>query len=329
MKYENKYFIFDHPRDTGIIGLMKEVAFAAARMIYSFMYCFIRPGKNQKKKKYEVSILAIFKNEANYLKEWIEYHRIVGVDHFYLYNNNSEDCYLDVLEPYVKQGIVTLNDWQKNQAQMECYANGIENFRDETEWIAIIDIDEFIVINQNKNIAEFLRNYKNKPAVVCNWKFFGTSGKMVRDRNGLVTEDFTVAWRKYSNMGKCIYNTSYDIDCADKKNKVMHHLLWAKFGRLSLPPVNVFNLPCLFEYNVIPRYVDKNAFPIQLNHYFTKSLGEYLEKKSKGDVYFKENPHDMDYFFEHEKKCQTEDYSAYKYLIELKIAMEKSRKKEE
>ena len=38
-------------------------------------------------KKYKLSICAIFKNEANYLKEWIEYHRMVGVEHFYLYNS--------------------------------------------------------------------------------------------------------------------------------------------------------------------------------------------------------------------------------------------------
>ena len=46
-------------------------------------------------KKYNLSICAIFKNEAKYLKEWIEYHRIFGVDHFYLYNIGSRDSFLD------------------------------------------------------------------------------------------------------------------------------------------------------------------------------------------------------------------------------------------
>ena len=59
-------------------------------------------------RQYKVSIGAIFKNEALYLKEWIEFHRIVGVEHFYLYNNNSDDNYREVLEPYIKRNIVTL-----------------------------------------------------------------------------------------------------------------------------------------------------------------------------------------------------------------------------
>lgn len=44
-------------------------------------------------------------------------------------------------------------------------------------------------------------------------------------------------------------------------------------------------------------------------------------KRGKGDVYFKINPHDEDYFYEHEMKCTSTDYSAYKYLIKLKLKL--------
>src|SRR5579883_479648 len=63
------------------------------------------------KKKYNLSIVAIFRNEKPYLREWIEYHRLVGVDHFYLYNNKSSDGSLEVLSPFIARGIVTLIDW--------------------------------------------------------------------------------------------------------------------------------------------------------------------------------------------------------------------------
>ena len=59
---------------------------------------------------YELGIVTMFRNEANYLKEWIEYHRLVGVDHFYLYNLGSTDRYLNVLRPYIKEKIVTLEE---------------------------------------------------------------------------------------------------------------------------------------------------------------------------------------------------------------------------
>ncbi|WP_369598480.1 glycosyltransferase family 2 protein, partial [uncultured Muribaculum sp.] len=41
--------------------------------------------------RHKVSLCLIFKDEEPYLKEWIDYHILIGVDHFYLYNNNSSD----------------------------------------------------------------------------------------------------------------------------------------------------------------------------------------------------------------------------------------------
>ena len=38
--------------------------------------------------KYKLSITTLFKYEVDFLREWIEYHRAVGVEHFYLYENN-------------------------------------------------------------------------------------------------------------------------------------------------------------------------------------------------------------------------------------------------
>jgi hypothetical protein len=69
--------------------------------------------------------------------------------------------------------------------------------------------------------------------------------------------------------------------------------------------------------------VTTDDFPIQLNHYFTKSYQEYAMKQARGDVYFKINPHDEEYFYFHEMLCTSTDYSAYKYLIRLKNKMNK------
>lgn len=57
-------------------------------------------GKHDKRvMKYRVSLCLIFKNEAPFLKEWLDYHLTIGVDHFYLYNNNSDDDFKRVLRP--------------------------------------------------------------------------------------------------------------------------------------------------------------------------------------------------------------------------------------
>ncbi len=44
-----------------------------------------------KKFEYEIVYVAIAKNEGPYIREWIEYHRQVGVQKFLIYDNESTD----------------------------------------------------------------------------------------------------------------------------------------------------------------------------------------------------------------------------------------------
>lgn len=314
---ENKYFIYDKPRKVNLKYIARFFYVKIENLFYRA--CYKLAGKKSSDKKYNVTICAIFKNEGLYLKEWIEYHLIVGVDHFYMYNNNSTDKYLDVLKPYINSGKVTLINWPYQQAQIKAYRDCIEKRRSEANWIGFIDLDEFIVPIKDDTIYDFLRRFSDKPAVKLYWQLFGTSGKVDRDRSGLVTEDFTVCWNKYDEVGKCFYNTAYDFNPHFRWNGGFHHGLWANWRGINLPPVNCFNEICQRGFEK----VKTKDFPIQLNHYFTKSYNEYVEKASKGDVFFEKNPHNLDFFYRHEMLCGKADYHIFKYLVKLKLAMEK------
>lgn len=315
-KTESKHLIFDKPERITVKTPFKRFKNFIKATLYKTAMYFSRP-KRKETAPYKVSVCAIFKNEAKYLKEWLEYHKIVGVEHFFMYNNNSEDDYLNVLTPYIKDGTVTLIDWQKNQAQMEAYEDCIEKYALSTEWLGFLDIDEFVVPKKDNDVYSFLKNFSNRPAVMIYWKVFGTSGKIIRDERIPVTEDFTVCWNKYVNIGKCFFNTKYNF--AKNAAEGLHHSFKTRIGGMTVPPVNLFDKVAFEDRHI----VKTDDFPIQINHYFTKSFNEYVEKKSKGDVYFKVNPHDEEYFYIHEQKCGATDYCAYKYLIKLKKALEK------
>lgn len=138
-------------------------------------------------KEYTLSICSMFKDEAPYLKEWIEFHRLVGVEHFWLYNNNSSDEYKEVLAPYVKAGVVDLIEWPSTSKQNEwkhhTYEVQVGAFNDAlkraeklSKWLAIIDLDEFLFSPINDNVAQVLDRHFSKYAGVCvNWQLFGTS----------------------------------------------------------------------------------------------------------------------------------------------------------
>ena len=320
MVKQDTYFIRDDQSLSELswkINRVKSFVKAVCYRAWEFTY-----NVNVIQKKYNVSICAIFKNEAPYLREWIEFNHIVGIDHFYLYNNNSEDDYLSVLQPYIESGLVTLINWPHKQKQMECYMACIDEYASETKWLGFVDIDEFVVPKSTNSIYEFLKPFEKKVgAVNIYWRLFGTSGRMDRCLSGLVCEDFTICWPKYCDIGKCFYNTAFGFDKNSKHSVQLHHNFWANYKGTDIPPVNIFNKICVGNRNV----AETSDFPIQINHYFTKSYKEYAMKRAKGDVYFKINPHDEEYFYEHEMKCTSTDYSAYKYLTKLKLQMGSDR----
>jgi len=315
---ENKYFTYYYKRSIKIslrhkLGNIKRYIKA---IVYKILMNTFVP-KRKESTKYNVSICGIFKNEGPYLKEWIEFHKIVGIEHFYLYNNNSEDNFREILLPYIEKGTVTLVEWPKNHAQNESYYDCIEKYSKETKWLGFIDLDEFVVPKSTDDIYSFLKPFeKNRPAVLMYWKIFGSSGMVERDLSGLVIEDFTVCWKKYADMGKCFLNTKYIVDKSNK-NSALNHLLWTKLSKILLPPVNIFNKISYGMYNP----VKTEDFPIQINHYFSKTYKEYCLKKVRGDAYFEINPRDDDYFYYHEYKNTSVDYCAYKYLVKLKNSL--------
>ena len=93
---------------------------------------------------YDLAVVAIFKDEGRYLKEWLDYHLLAGVDHFYLYNNYSSDDYKEILAPYVEKNLVTLTEWPGKFMMYPAYEDAIEKFRFDCRYMAFIDLDEFI-----------------------------------------------------------------------------------------------------------------------------------------------------------------------------------------
>lgn len=316
IKTRNKYLVFDRPI-CSVKYAAKRIIVALLGLYYGLLYQLYCPVPC-KTRRYNVALCSMFRDEGFYLKEWIEYHKIVGVEHFYLYNNFSEDNYLEVLAPYIEEGSVTLIDWPQPQGQMAAYADCLKRFGDEAQWVGFIDLDEYVVPNSTYTIGDFLRRFeKNRPVVIMNWRYFGSSGLIERDLNGFIIEDFTLCWSQYSDIGKCFFNTSYEYDPTHKKNKYMH-VMWGRYNGRALPPVNVFNKVCLYGINP----ATSGDMPIQINHYVVKSYGEYIGKKAKrGGGVHKDGFHTTEYFWNHERRCDSVDYHALKYLVQLKLRM--------
>lgn len=142
---------------------------------------FIREKQNERF-PYYISACAMFQQEGRFLKEWIEYHKLQGIEHFYLYNNGSTDDYLSVLAPYIESGEVELFWWPSNPNedwtphQKRAIRDAVERASISSFWLTILDIDEFIVPTEHGSLREFLEEHEHGCSqVLMMWRFFGTN----------------------------------------------------------------------------------------------------------------------------------------------------------
>ena len=272
--------------------------------------------------KYQISLCLIFKNEAPFLKEWLDYHLTVGVDHFYLYNNNSDDDFMRVLKPYIDGNIVTLIEWPYNHSQFKAYKHCYESYRNETNWISFLDADEFVVPKYVDTIGEWLQKFNKYHAVNIHWLMFCTGGVLEHDYNKNVIEQYHACWNDFWNHGKCFINTRFDI--ANFETWWVHHhtYMYRKiFGiNLIVPAINQFGYICTIDETWGGGKNKRQNSTIQINHYFTKAWSIWSEKMRKTDVLTKNNPKaDINYFYKYENKCICRDYTIQRYLIKMKI----------
>lgn len=131
--------------------------------------------------KYTVSICAMFQDEALYLKEWIEFHKLAGVSHFYLYNNFSTDNYAEVLAPYIEKNEVEVIEWPMGtggnwaHVQASAFKDGVTRAKGQSKWLAFLDLDEFLFATKENDLGVFLKDYEEFGGVCANWVLFGTS----------------------------------------------------------------------------------------------------------------------------------------------------------
>lgn len=276
-------------------------------------------------RKYKVTICAIFRDESSFLKEWIDYHRVIGVEHFYLYNNLSSDEYRTVLQPYIEQGVVDLIDWPGRYAQLSAYEDCYKKFATEAEWIGFIDLDEFVCPLYEDDLGRWLHRFRRFPSVCLYWRMFGTSGQLEHDAQRYVIEQYTSAWPYPTDIGKSFINTRFDFPRFDSPHFFCSRVRW--MGRdFKLYPVNEFKYFIVYLVHYLPLFGCR--YTMQVNHYWSKAYRHYAYKdKVRGSAYSSESQAIRQERFEerfryHENKNIVEDYAIRRFLVYMKLQAE-------
>jgi glycosyltransferase involved in cell wall biosynthesis len=149
------------------------------------------------------AIVAIFKNESEYVLEWIAYHRaIIGINDFIIADNISDDGTTQLLEALEQAGVIKRivfpRESESAGPQIPAYNHILEQFKSQYDYFLFIDADEFLVNNTGKSLEGYLAEAAEKDnfgAISLNWQIFGSSGNSYK-QNGLVTEIFYRASKK-------------------------------------------------------------------------------------------------------------------------------------
>ena len=217
----------------------------------------------------KMGICAIFKNEGRYLREWVEYHRLIGFDGFVLYDNGSGDRGAIALAKPHLRAAVSVVWWPIQPGQQWAYRHFAINFAQQFDWVAFIDIDEFVHPLGGDDIRSCLEVAGTHSAILMHWLNFGPGAHTHRP-SGSVTGLYDLRlpesdpWHRHV---KSLVRVSDLLDCDDP------HV-----AQLRGPPCNtrgetVGNDPIqtqICHANLV------------INHYYTKSQEDWQEKMQRG-----------------------------------------------
>jgi hypothetical protein len=257
-------------------------------------------------KRHYLSLVVIVKDEDAYLQEFIEYYKLLGVDHFYFYDNESAVPLTHSLKKY--RNIVTINRIKGKAKQIYAYNHYLSIYGWRSRWAGFVDLDEFIVPKNTYSLAAFLQEFEYADGLGINWALFGHNYHESKPE-GLVTENYTKREQKQNIHIKSIVNPRKAIRAGNP-----HYMQLKKGARY----VDVKHNPITSAFN--EHYTLDVA---QINHYFTKSAEEFIKKAQRGRADTGEK-RDVAIEFEQFKEVWNEfpdTYLADKYLADLKKAM--------
>lgn len=255
-------------------------------------------------KQLSTAIVAIFKDEAPYILEWIAFHISIGIDFFYIADNESSDGTTALLEALEKMKLIKhirFRTPKDSPPQLPAYEKIMSEHREKHDWFAFIDADEFIMPQSDLSFDDWLVKISANSdigAVGLNWAVYGSSGEL-NYRDGLVLDRFQSRGEKTITL-----------------NKHFKSLVRSKAFASTAGNPHSFKLKEGYHFAHTDSRPIKNLVPdvdglskgvcwdfFRLNHYVVKSYEEFTNKKNRGratKVFNSQENRNESFFLEHD-----------------------------
>ena len=247
-------------------------------MIYYFRLFFF----NKYLLNIKVCLCTPVKDENRYIREFIEFYKNYGVDKIFLYDNNDiqGEKIKPIIMDYLNKGFIKIMNWRGKKKSLypmmnDCYKKNYRHY----DWIVFYEVDEYIHLKNYNNIKLYLNQEKFKKCqtIHLNWVYH-TDNNLINYDNRKLRERFPEVEPKAKNN---ITNTNPLVKSIIKGN--IHNITIDNVHQLNekLKGCNGFGESQTI-YGGRSHGADYSYYYI--DHYFSKSLSEFVEKINKGDV---------------------------------------------
>ena len=232
----------------------------------------------------KVCLCTLGKKENRYIKEFVQYYENIGIDKIFLYDNNdiNDERFEEIIDDYIKISFVKIMNWRGKTKILlpylnDCYKRNYKHF----DWIVFFEIDEYVHLKNYNNIKQFLNNphFNNCQAINLNW-FFHTDNNLIYYDNRSLHERFP----EVQNITKEGAQTSYNFVKSILKGNIPNlYISNTHYLTKKLKSCNGFGK----HYQLVGQRLKKNDFEYYyIDHYYSKSLEEYVQKINKGCAHF-------------------------------------------
>lgn len=206
----------------------------------------------------------------SYLTEWLNFHIQSGVDHIYIYDSSCATREISIDEKFLLNVTVIPHDYiwrpiKSFNAHSLAYAHAVRNFGYLYKWMIFLDSDEFIYTKSCRLLKDVLQDHSDKPALAIPWLMFGFGGNITRPNISTFHAYTERLVFPVQSKIKCIVQPSFVTAI------INDHIVEVNLGLSDV--VDQFN-------NKIKSttYSYKDLGDIRINHYYTKSREELINK---------------------------------------------------
>jgi hypothetical protein len=238
----------------------------------------------------KIAICLLIKDENEYLDEWLNHHRDLGFNHFYIYDNHSA---IPVAVTLKGQQDVSIKLWDNKVrgTQVDAY-NDCCQLNQDNDFILFLDTDEFVMIDTRfksiQQMVAYLQYAHGKiSAIGIYWRIYGKTNPYFSTRQPVTAY---TQYLKYTHI-KTLANPREVIRFLNPHYACIKGNYISETGRKILGPFSEYHSSDL----------------IWIKHLFTRSKEEFKEKILRGSGDKVNREYNLSHFYYYNDHCNLSD----------------------